>query len=143
MRVYSESKLAEVVLAAQANERYQRLGVTSVSLHPGAIVTQMPVKAGELSTPFKAWFTKNVTHTKSLAQGAATSVYCCVAPEIDTLGGHYFANCHDETIGFSLLGVSFPITARRIAADPVASGKYWDSVDLLVKPFLKSVTSSE
>jgi NAD(P)-dependent dehydrogenase (short-subunit alcohol dehydrogenase family) len=35
--------------------------------------------------------------TKTLAQGAATSVYCAVAPELADVGGRYFVDCREKS----------------------------------------------
>jgi len=33
---------------------------------------------------------------KSVAQGAATSVYCASHPELETISGRYFSDCWDD-----------------------------------------------
>lgn len=42
---------------------------------------------------YKLLFTLARPFTKSMQQGAATTVYCAVAPELEGLGGMYFNNC--------------------------------------------------
>jgi NAD(P)-dependent dehydrogenase (short-subunit alcohol dehydrogenase family) len=141
-KAYAESKLGAVILAQEANRRFQHLGVTSVSLHPGQIITQMVSRALHLNggeTSFGARFEAflaSVIHYKSIAQGAATSVYCVAAPEVDQLGGRYFSNAHvQSTVGFDVFGIPLPLTARRLANDADACARFYDSAFSLIQPF--------
>jgi NAD(P)-dependent dehydrogenase (short-subunit alcohol dehydrogenase family) len=134
---YAESKLGAVILAQEANRRFQHLGVTSVSLHPGQIITQMVSRALNLNSgeKIRAWFA-SIIHYKSIAQGAATSVYCVAAPEVDQLGGRYFSNAHvQSTVGFDVFGIPLPLTARRLANDADACARFYDSAFSLIQPF--------
>ena len=56
-------------------------------------------------------------------QGAATTVYCCVAPELENIGGLYFNNCchcppsaagTDDALAKALWDISERILSKRI-----------------------------
>lgn len=64
--------------------------IRAYSLHPGGITTNLQASAGILGTV--ASIACNIVG-KSIPQGAATSVYCAVSPEVDEHGGKYFVNC--------------------------------------------------
>jgi len=88
---YSCSKLANILFTRSLAQRLSGSGVTTNSLHPGAVLT-------EFMRDFPKW-----THGllaiggrfffKSPLEGAQTSIYCAVAPELDNVSGHYFSDC--------------------------------------------------
>ena len=56
-------------------------------------------------------------------QGAATTVYCCVAPELENVGGLYFNNCcncppsaagTDDALAKALWDISERMLSKRI-----------------------------
>ena len=69
-------------------------GITSYAVHPGTV-------SSEISTHIENWFPSwwNATvgqfvksvFLKTSENGAQTSVYCAVAPGIESLSGSYFA----------------------------------------------------
>jgi len=87
---YQQSKLANVMFALEYNRRYRAKGVTAYSLHPGVIATDLANSV--------ACYNKNCIGAcfgcclKTPAQGAATSVYCAVVPNLEKFGGGYFQN---------------------------------------------------
>jgi NAD(P)-dependent dehydrogenase (short-subunit alcohol dehydrogenase family) len=142
---YAESKLATVIFAQEAHRRFGESGVTSVSLHPGLITTNMTAKLRPepakrtLGERVGLWIEDNLMPHKSVPQGAATTVYALAAPEVDSLGGRYFSNAHvQSTVGFDLFGVPFNTVARRHALDAAVAVKYFDECEHLVRPFLES-----
>jgi NAD(P)-dependent dehydrogenase (short-subunit alcohol dehydrogenase family) len=62
------------------NRRYASDGIIAVSLHPGVIETELWRHSGTI-------FQMN----KTIPQGAATSVFCCVSPTVE--GGKYYNDC--------------------------------------------------
>lgn len=140
---YAESKLAATIVAQEAHRRFGEFGVTSVSLHPGLITTNMteklrPERAKRtLGERVGLWIEDNLMPHKSVPQGAATTVYALAAPEVDSLGGRYFSNAHvQSTVGFDLFGVPFNTVARRHAMDSAVAAKYYDECERLVRPFI-------
>jgi len=87
---YSISKLCNVLHAKALHERLASKGVTVNSLHPGMIRTNI-----QNNSKFLLRLTSLVTPwMKTVEQGAATTVYCAVAPELTPEnGGLYYDDC--------------------------------------------------
>lgn len=107
---YGQAKLCNVLFANELTRRLAHDGVTACSLHPGSLIATNIFRSslgaklvGALARPF----------TKSLAQGAATSVYCAVSPALEGIGGRYYADCADKP-------------ASRGANDPEAAQHLWE-----------------
>ncbi|MEM1155882.1 MAG: SDR family oxidoreductase [Pseudomonadota bacterium] len=89
---YGRSKLANALFSLSLAERLQGTGVTSNSLHPGLVQTDIartapaPLRMGfELLGPLIA---------KTPQQGAATQVYVATSPLIVDVTGAYFEDCN-------------------------------------------------
>ncbi len=78
--VYGQSKTANILHAKELNRRYYGDGIIAVSLHPGLIETELWRHAGVI-----------MSMNKTIPQGAATSVFCCVSPTI--IGGQFYNDC--------------------------------------------------
>ncbi|UOQ44870.1 oxidoreductase [Halobacillus salinarum] len=103
-KAYAQSKTANVLFALKLDELGKDEGIRAFSVHPGLIPTTdlgrdltekemgpKPVKKGAMEDMFselKASF-------KSIEQGAATSVWCAVSPQLNGRGGVY---CEDVDI---------------------------------------------
>ena len=81
---YAQSKLANVLFSAELADRLQGTGVLSVSLHPGAIATDV---WRDIPGPFR-WFLK--LFLLSVEDGARTTLHCATASDLQT--GAYYAN---------------------------------------------------
>ena len=97
---YGQSKLANVLFARQLAKRLANAGHSSVlvySLHPGSIQTnlQRHSKLSQLIQLFFAWFPfgrgKFPISTKTIEEGAATTMVACLKPGIQS--GSYLDNC--------------------------------------------------
>jgi len=82
----------------------------SVALHPGGIATELQSK---LPAYQRVAFSLGNVFMKSVEQGAATSVYCCTAPEVESenLGGNYFS---DSNVAVPASHASDPLIAKRL-----------------------------
>ncbi|GAA5174754.1 SDR family NAD(P)-dependent oxidoreductase [Pseudonocardia eucalypti] len=116
---YGQSKTANVLFAVEATRRWARDGITSNSLMPGAIRTNLQRHTGGVGsggTPAE-WF-------KTVEQGAATSVLLAVSPLVAGIGGRYFVDCNEtETVDRrtgDLGGVA------RYALDPTNADRLWE-----------------
>ncbi|XP_078688757.1 WW domain-containing oxidoreductase-like isoform X1 [Branchiostoma floridae x Branchiostoma belcheri] len=90
MEQYNRTKLCNMLFSQELHRRLSRQGVTSNAVHPGNMIST--------DLPRNWWFYRLLfllvrPFTKSLQQGAATSVYCGTARELEGLGGMYFNNC--------------------------------------------------
>ncbi|XP_058011148.1 WW domain-containing oxidoreductase isoform X2 [Ahaetulla prasina] len=90
MLAYNRSKLCNILMSNELNRRLSPHGVISNALHPGNLIYSSIHHNWWLYTLL---FTLARPFTKSLQQGAATTVYCAVAAELEGLGGMYFNNC--------------------------------------------------
>ncbi|OQP44458.1 oxidoreductase [Niastella yeongjuensis] len=100
---YGQSKTANILFSVELNKRAQAYNVRSYSVHPGAIVdtdlkrTMSMEKLIEMGVVDKDG---NPVHDisrglKTVAQGAATSVWCATNPILEDKGGVY---CEDNNI---------------------------------------------
>ncbi len=90
VRAYGQAKLCNVLFAKEFQRRYADRGMTAYSLHPGTLV---PTGLGRNSVLASVVIRLTRPFTKSLAQGAATSVFCAGYPGLDRFGGEYFVDC--------------------------------------------------
>ncbi|CAF1344399.1 unnamed protein product [Rotaria magnacalcarata] len=93
---YAQSKSANILFAKQFNKMYAKDGIQAFSLHPGIIMTnlQRHTPPEELKAFGALKEDGSVSDIcKSIEQGAATSVYAALAPELNNHGGEYLEDC--------------------------------------------------
>ncbi|CAK8696917.1 unnamed protein product [Clavelina lepadiformis] len=79
-------------------------GVTCNSLHPGIIKTNLGQYMRGDHTPFFRRMLYTIAWPLAMAffmtpkQGAQTSIYCSIAPELADVTGKYFAKCGEEPL---------------------------------------------
>jgi retinol dehydrogenase-14 len=88
MRAYMRSKLANVLFAAELARRLAGTGVTSNSLHPGSVATNIWSGAPTWAKPliqilYRPFFI-------SVEKGGATIVQLAASPELEGITGKYF-----------------------------------------------------
>ncbi|OQR79410.1 WW domain-containing oxidoreductase-like [Tropilaelaps mercedesae] len=114
---YNDSKLLNVWFARELDRRMRSKGVKAFAVHPGNMINT------SISRYWWFWrllFWMMSPFTKTLAQGAATSVYGAVAPELADLGGLYLNNCA-------------PCTPSKPALDDKMGEKLWALSERLLK----------
>ncbi|MCU1483905.1 MAG: oxidoreductase [Actinomycetia bacterium] len=94
---YGQAKTANILFTRELDRRYGPVGVHSFAVHPGMIVTELGRHMTSddrhtLAEKFKASPTGARPEYKTVEQGAATSVWAAVAPELDEHGGAYLAD---------------------------------------------------
>jgi WW domain-containing oxidoreductase len=87
---YGQAKLANVLFANELTRRYRDAGIVANSLHPGSMIGTSIFRD---SLAAKAFALALRPFTKSIEQGAATTVYCATADELERSGGQYFRDC--------------------------------------------------
>ena len=87
---YGQAKLCNVLFANELTRRYAADGVFANSLHPGTLVA---TDIGRNSAVARALIGVLKPFTKTRSQGAATSVYCAVHPDLAGRGGAYYRDC--------------------------------------------------
>lgn len=92
---YGQSKTANVLFAVEFDRRFGREGVHGYAVHPGAIPTDLNryLSAEDLAA-VDAHTPGGKLLRKSVAAGAATTVYAASAPELEGRGGVYLEDCH-------------------------------------------------
>jgi NAD(P)-dependent dehydrogenase (short-subunit alcohol dehydrogenase family) len=118
MRVYGESKLANILFTLELARRLQGSGVTANSLHPGTVRTGYGADgdtSGFLAFGIKAGSPLFLTP----AQGARTSVYLASSPDVDGVSGQYFVKCK-------------PAQPKSWARDPDSARRLWQISEELV-----------
>jgi NAD(P)-dependent dehydrogenase (short-subunit alcohol dehydrogenase family) len=83
-KAYGQSKTANVLFTQALAKR----GHTSYAVHPGVILTEL---GRHLTADDSEGLAKRLPTFKTVAQGAATTVYACVAPDLPN--GAYLEDC--------------------------------------------------
>jgi retinol dehydrogenase-12 len=83
---YCESKLANVLFSAELARRLAGTGVTTYSVHPGVVATDVWRRVWPGLRHLMKWF------MISPEDGARTSLYCATAPELADVSGRYYAD---------------------------------------------------
>ncbi|XP_071270289.1 retinol dehydrogenase 12-like isoform X2 [Salvelinus alpinus] len=109
-KAYSQSKLANVLFTRSLAKRLQGTAVTAYSLHPGVVQTDL---WRHLNAPQAAIMKMISPFIKTSVQGAQTTIYCAVAPELETESGGYYRDCA-------------PANCSRSASDDVTAQKLWE-----------------
>lgn len=91
MGEYGVSKLANVLHAQELARRLDGTGVTTYSLHPGAIASD--IWGRRMPGPL-AWVVKRFM--RSTEEGAKTTVWCATAPELANESGKYYDDCKEK-----------------------------------------------
>jgi retinol dehydrogenase-12 len=118
---YCVSKLANVLHAAELGRRLEGSGVTTYSLHPGAVATDV---WRSIPWPIRPLMTRRML---SPEQGARTTLYCATSPEVADQTGDYYDSCErtapSELVTPELAAELWQRSADWVAgaADPIAA----------------------
>nr|GME10301.1 short-chain dehydrogenase TIC 32, chloroplastic-like [Ipomoea batatas]GME17522.1 short-chain dehydrogenase TIC 32, chloroplastic-like [Ipomoea batatas] len=116
---YGQSKLANILHAKELSRRLQEEGtnITVNSVHPGLIMTNL-MRHSVLFTRIMKLFTWMLW--KNVHQGAATTSYVALHPDLKDISGKYFLDCNEYE-------------ASAFARDEALGKKLWDFSEKLVK----------
>ncbi|KAK2886653.1 retinol dehydrogenase 12, like [Channa argus] len=89
-KAYAQSKLANVLFTRSLAKRLEGTGVTTYSLHPGVIKTDL---WRHLNGPQQFLWKMASPFIKNSAQGAQTTIYCAVEPSLANESGGYYSDC--------------------------------------------------
>jgi NAD(P)-dependent dehydrogenase (short-subunit alcohol dehydrogenase family) len=90
MRIYGQSKLANIMFTYELARRLAGTGVTVNCLHPGAVSTGLGVNNGRMARALIGFLQ---LFFKAPEQGAATSIYLAASPAVEGVNGKYFDKC--------------------------------------------------
>lgn len=117
-RVYSKSKLANVLFTRELARRWAETGVTANAVHPGFVASRFG-RDGDGGTVTDWVLTALKPFALTPEQGAATQVYVASALELDGITGGYWAK-------------SAPATPSAAAQDDAAAAQLWEVSSALV-----------
>ncbi|GHF45429.1 NAD(P)-dependent dehydrogenase (short-subunit alcohol dehydrogenase family) [Deinococcus metalli] len=120
-RVYSQSKLMNIMFAFALARRVAGSGVTSTALHPGVVRSGFWDHGSGVVRPVFALIKR--FGTISSEEGARTPVYLATAPEVQGLNGIYFARCQ-------------PAPTTPAARDEAAQERLWTMTQAWLAPWL-------
>ena len=118
MRAYARSKLANVLFAAELSRRLAGTGVTSNSLHPGGVNTNIWSGAPTYMKPFVTLLLK--PFLISAKEGGDTIVQLAADPALDAVTGRYFEKKR-------------PVAPAPLAEDEALARRLWEVSARLVK----------
>jgi NAD(P)-dependent dehydrogenase (short-subunit alcohol dehydrogenase family) len=130
---YGQSKTANVLFAVELERRLGARGVHAYAIHPGVIPTDLArhlEPADYTMMRQRAAARGGELKLKSVAAGAATSVYAATAPELEGRGGLYLEDCHVADVDDRESAGS---GVRSYAVDPDAAKRLWSLSEEMVR----------
>ena len=118
MRVYSASKLANILFTTELARRLEGTGVTANSLHPGTVRTGYG-RSGDTKGILQVGIAIAAPFFLSPAKGARTSIYLASSPEVEGVTGKYFIKCKQRT-------------PTKAAQDADAARRLWEMSEQMV-----------
>ena len=90
LREYAVSKLSNVLFSQELARRTEGRGITTYALHPGVVASDIWRRV--------PWPVRPLMKLRMLSteQGAATSLYCATAPELDGVTGRFYDNSRER-----------------------------------------------
>jgi NAD(P)-dependent dehydrogenase (short-subunit alcohol dehydrogenase family) len=140
-RAYGRAKTANILFAVGFDRRHRERGVRAAAVHPGGIQTEIgrhshAAQEHEMIEQLNRQLAaegKPLFQWKSIAQGAATSVWAAVAAPADQIGGRYCENCHVGTIVADRVKLnSNSEGVRGYALDPATAEALWKKSEQMV-----------
>ncbi|EPB79112.1 oxidoreductase, short chain dehydrogenase/reductase family protein [Ancylostoma ceylanicum] len=138
-KLYAYSKLCNVLMAMKLHRDENKNGISVYVLHPGTMIGTVVLPNGkamviiaDISRSYgilgKFWNAVSKPFTKSLAQGAATTVYCAASPEVQDISGKYWESCWDDEKNLDV----------QLARDEELQDALWDKTDKLLDKYESS-----
>jgi len=93
LRVYGQSKTANILWTRELARRLEGTGITANCLHPGAVRSNLGMGNGPVLDRLQRILTRFM---KAPERGARTSVYLATSPEVEGVTGRYFVDCREK-----------------------------------------------
>ncbi len=93
-RVYSKSKLCNILFTRELARRIAGTGITANCLHPGFVRTRF----GDQSGGLMRWLIGLIKPVSAISpeEGAKTIIYLASSPDVANVSGEYFYKCKVE-----------------------------------------------
>jgi NAD(P)-dependent dehydrogenase (short-subunit alcohol dehydrogenase family) len=92
-KAYGQSKTANVLFTVELDKRLASQGIRAFAVHPGVIMTELSRHLDQAAGAEVMTRLADITF-KDIPQGAATTLYAAVSPDLDGRGGLYLEDCH-------------------------------------------------
>jgi len=125
---YGQSKSANSLFSVELDRRGREHNIRAFAVHPGRIPstnlgTHLQANGQQMTAPPVAGVEAGPVTTKTIPEGAATTVWCAVSSQLDGIGGVYCANCDVSPIISPEIHVDEGV--RAFAIDTVIAQKLW------------------
>jgi len=118
LKVYSNSKLANIYFTIELADKLKGTGVTVNTLHPGVIKTDITRNVPSYQ---KVVVESIITVLgKTVEEGAQTQIMLCVSKDVENVTGEYFNDCKKEEL-------------KAFAKDKQLAAKLWELSEIAVK----------
>jgi len=140
---YGRSKTANILFALAFDKRHQDRGTRAAAVHPGGIQTELgryqdPSRIRNMIDQInqqRAAQGKGPFQWKTVAQGAATSVWAAVVAPANEIGGKYCEDCHVGHIVPNELPAGMSEGVRGYAVDSTSAEALWKKSEEMVGEF--------
>ena len=122
---YGQAKTANSLFAVGFNARFADLGVNANAVMPGGIMTPLQRHLPREEMIAFGWMDeagKVSDRFKTTAQGAATSVWAAIGPELEGVGGLYLEHCNQAVAWTEAVPYEGVLPH---ALDPEAADRLW------------------
>lgn len=130
-RAYGQSKLANVLFSLQLAKLLRGTRITSNSLHPGVVNTEIDRHFNRALQLGFSLVTK-LGYGKSVEEGAATSCFVATSPLLGSTSGRYFEDCN-----------AVRILGDNHVHDEAMAGELWRVSESLTRDYLVSHTGAD
>ena len=113
----------------ELDRRLGNRGVHAYAVHPGLIQTELSRHMDQADFDMIISRSGGNLKTKTVAAGAATSVYAATASELERPGGLYLYDCRIAKVNDDVFVLD---CVRSYALDPEAAGKPWSVSEKMV-----------
>lgn len=96
--VYNQSKLANILFTKELATQLEGTGVTANAVHPGIVNTEI----GRYLGVQKSFISRMILSPflwlllKTPRQGAQTTIYCALSPDLEKVSGKYFSDSKEQ-----------------------------------------------
>ncbi len=130
-KAYGQSKTANSLFAVELDRRMKDQGVRSFAVHPGRIAETALMRHMEKSE-FVELSNASPSLMKTVAQGAATTVWAATSSKLENMGGVYCADCNVAPLVTDI--TKHPAGVLQYAVDEAAAKALWELSEKMILP---------